>query len=1068
MGSYNPDAPIILGEEWVGIRDENLELSPATNFIESGHGFTLATTRLLQEGRYYVNTIRPLSDRGQNMGMAIYPAGTEALSGPVKSVIIPCNSASVTGGSVLGGAATAVAALLSPTDGFIFFAADSATTMGVRIGFAVNSYPQLNGKRILGINILHRVSGSDSLIGPGVNGATQMVLTTEFSALPTSNFVFYDRIHSSPTGEIVRVPLGEINPFWTATSPITNSDRMHWTYAQLQRLDTTTPWLFVTMTTGTSINSGAPVGSSMSVNYVALEVFYCEEQRVAFGAIQLGGASNTVGKDSINGANIITMRSMSYVANPPLPAGNYTAVITSPYVGSQDIGFIAASNYPLLNAERQLYPITPHPGVQVNIPFPLDDTAVDRVLTKQTIQVLPQLSLHTTGSATFTEPHAYGRQALAQVYGTNTAVQDIDQTPDASVSYNYPWVRFYARRFGNTTIPLTLTGSSPGAGLLLPGTAGNYASTPDNAVLDITGDIDIKADVTMTAANWATGTVSFVAKWDDTTQRSYWFGTDGAGHLRWRWSTTGANLDGVVSTAVVTVPSTGRLAVRIVYDANNGAAGNTTVFYTAPTLNGPWTQLGAPVVAAGVVTMFSSTAVLEVGSIDNGASPFLPGTVHAVEVLNSVGTTVANPNFASQPPGTTTFVDGAGRTWTLNGTASIVSGLTTSTVSITPAAFDALTEIIDGWKEVTLRFTTIPAMGTLGTGPAWTWSATGEVAGNRWEVLGAVAPALSGIAGNLFNLAVPAASQLGSATYGGSTMELTWMPQGVGSPYVAAPSEDVTADGVLMFSQDAPSISGFSISTLSQAVSGIGQECGLNPCCIPTAIQYNRLTWTASTGPYVVELQRMDTVDTDWQTIMMHTSPASGAGTFNDYEARVGILSSYRIREVNAFGFPGLWSSTITATISEPGVTIGCTGHILIFTSNEVQDGSRNLAYSSAWQGQVEENFSFPEAGTVQLQAMYDRDFVTAFRSTERGGERFERELLIQAAAIAPPTLADFHGLRDMAWADLSYVCVRDDDGNRWFATVVVPSGRVMHFRKIYTATVGVIEVTDTPSQVSP
>jgi hypothetical protein len=126
------------------------------------------------------------------------------------------------------------------------------------------------------------------------------------------------------------------------------------------------------------------------------------------------------------------------------------------------------------------------------------------------------------------------------------------------------------------------------------------------------------------------------------------------------------------------------------------------------------------------------------------------------------------------------------------------------------------------------------------------------------------------------------------------------------------------------------------------------------------------------------------------------------------------------------------------------------------------------LAYSNAWEGSVNEEFTFPEATFVQLQAMYNKDFFTAFRPLERGGERFSRTVLVQAAAIAPPTLADFTSLRDMAWDSVNYICVRDQEGNRWFATILVPSGKVQHFRRIYMAEVEVIEVTDTPTPVDP
>jgi hypothetical protein len=236
----------------------------------------------------------------------------------------------------------------------------------------------------------------------------------------------------------------------------------------------------------------------------------------------------------------------------------------------------------------------------------------------------------------------------------------------------------------------------------------------------------------------------------------------------------------------------------------------------------------------------------------------------------------------------------------------------------------------------------------------------------------------------------------------------------------------------------------------------------------PRVVQFDNIS--ASSGLLgFYELQRSDTVETDWKTIMKATDAT--VSSFNDYEARIGISSSYRIRIVNLYDFYGPWSSTVSNTVSSPGVEIGCDdGHLLVFTSNEQQDGSINLAYSSVWeQGRtVEEGFTFPEAQFVQLQAMYNRDFFTAFRPTERGGEQFSRTVLVQAAAISPETLGDFTSLRDMAWADVSYICVRDEDGNRWFSTVLVPSGRVLRDRRLYLAPVEIVEVTDTPSEVDP
>lgn len=405
-------------------------------------------------------------------------------------------------------------------------------------------------------------------------------------------------------------------------------------------------------------------------------------------------------------------------------------------------------------------------------------------------------------------------------------------------------------------------------------------------------------------------------------------------------------------------------------------------------------------------------------------------------------------------------------------------GLAGSSVSITPDEFDELPEILDGWKEVTLRFDTPPTMGTSTPTATWRWTSVGELIGNRWEVLGASAPALSGVPGNLYNLA-PATQQLYSATYEaptGSSQELAWTPQGINTPPTTGiGSEDDSADATILFAQDPPDVTGFSVTTLCQPLSGIGPECDVDPCCIPSAVYFNQISWSAISSPPqsgfgFYELQRSDSVDSEWQTIM-EASSITGS-SFNDFEARVGIDTLYRIRAVDVYGFYGSWSSEISATITEPGVTIGCRGdgHLLIFTSNENQCGDYTLAYSNAWESgeQVVEDFTFPEAGFTQLQPMYDRDYFTAFRPTERGGEQFQRNILVQAAAISPPTLGDFQSLRDMAWDNVNYVCVRDEEGNRWFANVTVPSGRVMRNRNIYMAPVQVREVTATPTPVDP
>lgn len=1048
MGKYNPHVPRILGQEWVPIRESPLSLTPAANLVEVGHEFVLDTSRIIQSARFYVQEFPPGDPLSQVVLASIYRRGTEELSGPVRSVVVPCSLGTVTQGTVtIQGASTIAQALANPSDA-AYVEVDVGQDPIVNLRFETESYmPLLMGKRILGVDLLYGAT-IDPALGRFVIGAvtsstsSAITIGTIRSSMNPSTFL---------TDHINRNVIGEIDWHWAA-SAADIIEVLPWTPNRLRGFDNSSS------ATDRSIMlialANLPTGSFIFYDYAALEIFFCEEQRVAYGAKRFVASLG----EYILGQNRLTIRDLTDAANPTLTPGEYSLILSS-----ANLTLGNPSPYPKLNQIQELYSIPTHVPVRVNRPYPTDPTALGKTFTRETTHLVPQLSLHASGGSVLTEVHVYGRQAVAQVYGNVTATQEIYDVP-AGGPGSYPWVRWYARRFGDTNVPLKLS-------------------------------------------------------------------------------------------------------------------------TTSPTISG-------------------------------------------------------------------------------------------SSVDITPAEFDALDEIVDGWKEITLRFPTAPTMGA-GTIPQWQWTAQGEMAGNRWEILGAIAPALSGAPGNLFNLA-PSPNQLSISTYGapvsGANVNLGWVPQY--APPVSATVDDQTSDASLMFAQDQPTITGFSATDEAQTLVGIGMNCGLDPCCIPTELFYNQISWglppntgigtddftrvvapgwgsadvggpytvttpttdwsvngtegiltfsavntlmgallntgavdfdmkvdvtydqlpltniirtgiaaradgttltnvyfaqvrVSSTGAVVLnidknvggvgstiatttvpnltmgpggtltirfmgygtnlkakvwgviedepetwnieatdtslttggwtgpialdesavightlrfdnvyigpplfyfgynELQRMDTVTPEWQTIMKATNPTVTG--FSDYEARVGIQSSYRIRAVDVYDFPGPWSATVTSTVPEPGVTIGCEGgHLLIFTSNDEQDGSLNLAYSSVWENQVEEEFAFPEGRFVELQAMYNRDYFTAFRSTERGGEQFARTVLVQAAAIAPETLADFTFLRDMAWADVPYICVRDEDGNRWYATVLVPSGRVVKNRTLYMAPVEVIEVTDTPSEVDP
>ena len=161
MGQYNFYAPTILGQEWVPIREEDQTFSPVVNAVEVGHEFTLATARSVQEGRFYLNDFPAGQANGQVFEMAVYAAGTEGLSGPVQRVVIPCNSGLISGSTSFGSASGVADALADPSDlKQLETFAGSFSGDGFQTFYPLNSYAQqLNGKRILAVNVLYTLSG---------------------------------------------------------------------------------------------------------------------------------------------------------------------------------------------------------------------------------------------------------------------------------------------------------------------------------------------------------------------------------------------------------------------------------------------------------------------------------------------------------------------------------------------------------------------------------------------------------------------------------------------------------------------------------------------------------------------------------------------------------------------------------------------------------------------------------------------------------------------------------------------------------------------------------------------
>ena len=317
--------------------------------------------------------------------------------------------------------------------------------------------------------------------------------------------------------------------------------------------------------------------------------------------------------------------------------------------------------------------------------------------TVQDIDVEMSFDAGTTWSSIVSPTNYVQRDGLITINrGRKGEANDVEPTEidltllntDGRFTPGYPLGAYYNSIGRNSQLRVSVPDS--GVTLRVPGDTTSKVSCPDAVGLGITGDLDVRADVSL--LSWR-APQTIAGKWEVTAdERSWLLQINHLGQLVFTWSSTGAfaTIRTAVSTLPVTVPADHRLAVRATIDVDNGAAGRDIKFYTATTMAGTWTQLGSTVTAAGATSIFDSTSSIEIGSqISSGVAlesgdPYnspsqnwetadsMTGRVYSFKLLSGIaGTEVANPDFTAQTAGATSFADTVAtpNTWTLSGTA---------------------------------------------------------------------------------------------------------------------------------------------------------------------------------------------------------------------------------------------------------------------------------------------------------------------------------------------------------------------------------------------------------------
>lgn len=319
MGVFNPHLPQILGQEWVPIRNEGY-IPDA--FREIGYQLTLTSSRVITSGRFYMDTgLFTQTDFNPAFLMNVYPAGQEVLTGPIERLVIPVDDGAVFDTAALLNATTIQQAMESPDD-------NSYLTLG-SAGWAyfdfdtIRYQAQLFNKRILRINIIGQGYGSFDGNSPEAGGSCDAYFLDDNNIFQFFDQVSFDGTGDLATGSVDPIPFtvqcGEITPYWSTTSTFPTSYQP-WRWPVIQRFDFAGASPHIQFVLDTSFITTLPV----QITYLAMEIYFCEETRVATGAIDTGNSASVTRGGFGVGMNLVHLRDTSYNYPVTLPAGDYT------------------------------------------------------------------------------------------------------------------------------------------------------------------------------------------------------------------------------------------------------------------------------------------------------------------------------------------------------------------------------------------------------------------------------------------------------------------------------------------------------------------------------------------------------------------------------------------------------------------------------------------------------------------------------------------------------------------------------------------------------------------------
>jgi len=210
-------------------------------------------------------------------------------------------------------------------------------------------------------------------------------------------------------------------------------------------------------------------------------------------------------------------------------------------------------------------------------------------------------------------------------------------------------------------------------GLVLPGGASDYASTPDSGWVP-GQELDLRARLKLT--DWTPAAAGVIFAQTDATfaQASVFWGVTSAGEFSLTWFTAAGAVGSATSSAHGFVDGSVHY-VRATLDVNAGGGLFAVKFYETFDDGASWVQIGSTVTGPATAVPRNSTQAYTIGSSLAGFP--IAGTVYNVELgVVSIGTVNASIRFTDGQSfigGASSGTDSAGNVWTLNGAAALTA-----------------------------------------------------------------------------------------------------------------------------------------------------------------------------------------------------------------------------------------------------------------------------------------------------------------------------------------------------------------------------------------------------------